>query len=121
MGNVKQSKHSIIRKLEEISPEPTAHGSGSKFVFRANNQMPHMSTQVAFGIFKPGEACEEHLHPTMYEYFYFISGEGTYTIDGVDYNLEPEVFLEIPSGLKHFLVADKGTELRFVYWGVALD
>lgn len=118
---MKRSKPEIFRKLAELEPEPTAHGSGTKFVFRTNSQMPHMSTQAAFGVFKPGETCEEHQHPTMYEYFYFISGEGTYTVNGVDYHLVPGSFLEIPAGMKHSLVADKGMELRFVYWGVATD
>lgn len=118
---MKQSKLNLIQKLDEMVPEATAHGSGTKFVFRTNNQMAHASTQAAFGFFKAGETCEEHLHPTMYEYFYFISGEGTYTIDGTPYHLEPGTFLEIPAGLKHSLSADKGSELRFVYWGVALE
>ena len=116
-----KSKPKPMIRLSDLKPESTAHGSGTKFVFRSNDEMPHKSTQAAFGVFQPGETCEEHIHPTMYEYFYFISGEGTYTIDGVDYNLEPGSFLEIPAGLKHSLAADKGVVLRFVYWGIATD
>ena len=113
------SDKDLLKKLSELSPVPTAHGTGLKYVFRSNDQMYHSSTQIAYGQFKPGEVCEEHVHPSMFEYFYFIRGKGTYIIDGQLYDLEPNVFLEIPAGLSHSLHADKGELLSFVYWGVA--
>ncbi|MEX0856907.1 MAG: cupin domain-containing protein [Balneolaceae bacterium] len=113
-------KPNLLNRLTDLESETTAHGSGAKSVFRTNEQMPHLSTQVAYGVFKPGEACEEHVHKTMYEYFFFITGEGTYTIDGEEYSLKPDTFLEIPAGIKHSLHADKNTELKFVYWGIAI-
>lgn len=111
----------LLKDLSEILPEPTAHGSGNKYVFRSNDEMPNASTQVAFGRFRPGEVCEEHIHPTMYEYFFFISGKGTYKIEGKNYKLKPDTFLEIPAGMKHSLHADGDQELLFVYWGVATE
>lgn len=81
----------------------------------------HASTQVAYGKFSPGEVCEEHVHLTMYEYFFFISGKGEYKIDGETYELMPNTFLEIPAGAKHSLHASEEGELHFVYWGVATD
>ena len=73
---MQQHNPKLLKKLSDMIPESTAHGSGEKFVFRSNDEMPNASTQVAFGHFKSGEVCEEHIHPTMYEYFFFISGEG---------------------------------------------
>lgn len=118
---MQRDKPELLKKLSDIIPESTAHSSGEKFVFRKNEEMPNATTQVAFGNFKPGEVCEEHVHPTMFEYFFFISGQGTYRIEGIEYPLEPNTFLEIPAGSKHSLHADKGKSLRFVYWGIATD
>ncbi len=118
---MQQHNPKLLKKLSDMIPESTAHGSGEKFVFRSNDEMPNASTQVAFGHFKSGEVCEEHIHPTMYEYFFFISGEGTYKIDGVEYSLEPHSFLEIPAGSKHSLHANKDSDLHFVYWGIAIE
>lgn len=116
---MQQHKPELLKKLSDIIPESTAHGSGVKFVFRNNEEMPNAITQVAFGHFKPGEVCKEHIHPTMFEYFYFVSGEGTYRINGIEYHLESDTFLEIPAGSNHSLHADKGKNLRFIYWGVS--
>lgn len=107
--------------LSELKPQVIAHGSGTKFVFRSNEQMPNDSTQFAFGVFKPGEVCETHLHPTMFEYFFFIKGKGTYIIEDSIIDLAPNTFLEIPAGKEHSLHADKGETLEFVYWGIATD
>ncbi len=111
----------LIKKLSELSPVLTAHGTGQKFVFRSNDQMSNASTQIAFGQFEPGEVCEEHVHSTMYEYFFFLEGKGTYLIDNVSYDLEEMCFLEIPPKKRHSLHADKGETLKFVYWGIATD
>jgi len=114
-----KSKPKPSMRLSDLKPEPTAHGSGTKYVFRQNGEMPHSSTQVAFGEFRNGEVCEEHVHPTMYEYFYFIEGRGTYIVGDETIDLHAGTFLEIPSGVPHSLHADKSDLLRFVYWGVA--
>jgi len=120
-GKVQKHKLEFLKKLSDITPKPTAHGSGKKYVFRKNEEMSNASTQIAFGHFRSGEVCEEHVHESMFEYFFFISGEGTYIIEGVLYSLEPNMFLEIPAGSKHSLHADKGKDLRFIYWGVSID
>ena len=110
----------LIKKLSDIIPEPTAYGSGQKYVFKRNEKMSNATTQIAFGHFKSGEDCEEHIHLSMDKYFFFISEEGTYKVDGIEYSLEPNVFFEIPAGKRHSLHADKDKDLRFVYWGIAL-
>ena len=112
-------KSDFFKKLSDLIPQTTTHGVGNKFVFRTNEEMTHAGTQIALGKFKPGEVCEEHIHPTMYEYFFFIDGEGTYKINNKKYHIEPNSFLEIPAGLRHSLHADKDKELCFVYWGIA--
>lgn len=115
------SQLDFSKSLNKLSAIETAHGSGKKYVFRTNEQMKNSSTQIAYGVFKPGEVCETHIHPTMYEYFFFIKGVGTYIIGEQKVDLQPNTFLEIPPGVQHSLHADKGKTLEFVYWGIATD
>lgn len=115
------SQHKFSSNLLDLVSQTTAHGSGTKLVFRTNEQMKNSSTQIAYGVFKPGEECESHIHPTMFEYFFFIKGFGTYVIEDESIELSPNTFLEIPPGKKHSLHADKQEQLEFVYWGVATD
>ncbi len=115
------SQLKFSENLNNLIAQSTAHGSGTKFVFRTNEQLQNKSTQFAFGVFKPGEVCETHTHPTMFEYFFFIKGIGTYRIGDSIIDLKPNTFLEIPAGIEHSLHADKGETLEFVYWGVATD
>ena len=111
----------LVTHLSDLIPQLTAHGMGNKCVFRTNEQMRHAGTQVAYGVFQPGEVCESHVHETMFEYFFFLKGEGTYKIEGVDYGISANSFLEIPAGFRHSLHANKGQTLEFVYWGIATD
>lgn len=111
----------IYSHLSELTPEPTAHGSGSKFVFLSNDELDSRQTQIAYGSFKPGEICQEHLHPTMEECFFFLKGTGIYIVGDERIELINGTFLRIPAGVRHTLIA-MGTEpLEFVYWGVATD
>lgn len=121
MKNGKLQRPELLKKLSDLEAKLISHGSGSKFVFKSNSEMPHASTQVAYGKFLPGEECEEHAHATMYEYFFFISGRGVYRIDGKSHELSPNTFLEIPAGVRHSLHASAEHELHFVYWGIATD
>ncbi|WP_153796926.1 cupin domain-containing protein [Foetidibacter luteolus] len=111
----------IFKSISDIPPVATAHNQGKKFVFLANEDTATKITQFAVGEFMPGEECEEHIHKTMEECFYFLSGEGIYTIDGVNYPLKEGVFLRIPAGKPHNLVAIGTEKLRFVYYGVATE
>ena len=105
--------------LSDISPETTNHGSGLKYVFLSNEAMNSPLTQIAYGQFQSGERCEEHVHATMDECFFFLKGRGNYLVGDVNVELLPNTFLRIPAGTKHSLVAGKEGPLEFVYWGVA--
>lgn len=116
-----RSKKDFLEKLSNITPVPTVHNSGKKYVFRTNSDLKNACTQIAYGVFEPGEICEAHTHPTMFEYFFFIKGKGSYIIDEEKYDINEHTFLEIPAGYKHSLHADKNERLEFIYWGVATD
>jgi oxalate decarboxylase/phosphoglucose isomerase-like protein (cupin superfamily) len=73
----------VFQWLDDITPVATAHSQGEKFVFLKQEDTATAITQFAFGKFLPGEECTQHLHPTVEECFYFIDGEGEYTLNDV--------------------------------------
>ncbi len=111
----------IFKYLKDLSPDTNNHGTGKKYVFLSNERMDSPLTQIAYGQLEPGEGCEEHLHPTMDECFYFIKGQGQYQVGEETVELKPETFLRIPATYKHSLKVTGNQPLEFVYWGVATD
>lgn len=113
-------QNKIFESLQNIIPVATAHGMGKKFVFLNNDDTETALTQFAYGSIAPGEGCEEHIHPTMDECFFFLKGSGLYKVGDKEYELKPESFLRIPAGMPHSLRAMGNENLEFVYFGVAL-
>ncbi|MBS1746351.1 MAG: cupin domain-containing protein [Bacteroidetes bacterium] len=107
--------------LNDIEPVSTAHQTGEKSVFLTQQDTHTALTQFAFGKLMPGEEVETHLHPTMEEYFYFISGFGVYMIDEGLYNIQPSSFVHIPANTLHSLKTTGNESLTFVYFGIALN
>jgi len=110
----------VCQSLNDITPIVTAHGKGEKFVFLTQQDTPAAITQFAYGKLMPGEDVERHLHPTMEECFYFISGEGKYLINDVMYDIAPGTFFRIPANTHHALQPTGTQPLTFVYFGVAI-
>jgi mannose-6-phosphate isomerase-like protein (cupin superfamily) len=106
--------------LNDITPLVTNHGKGEKFVFLTQQDTQTSITQFAFGKLMQGEDVEPHLHPTMEECFYFISGEGEYAIDNIVYAIKPGAFFRIPANTAHALRTTGKAPLLFVYFGVAI-
>lgn len=104
-----------LAHLQEVL---TSHGTGSKKVFLSSEQLDNALTQIAFGELAAGEIVMSHVHQSMDEYFYFISGKGTYIVNGERLPLVPNVLVQIVHGLEHSLMAEE--DLTFVYWGVAV-
>ena len=76
-------------------------------------------TQFAYGKLMPGEIVEQHLHPTMEEYFYIISGEGEYIIGDETFDVKPSTFFRVPANTLHALNCKGTAPLIFVYFGIA--
>ena len=107
--------------LNDIEPVSTAHGVGLKQVFLSSNDNNSKLTQFAYGTLLPGEGCKKHKHPTMVEYFFFLSGKGEYWLDGKIIKLNQNVFLRIPVNTTHKLTNTGNINLEFIYFGVAID
>ena len=110
----------VFQSLDDIAPVVTAHGKGEKFIFLAQQDTQTALTQFAYGRLMPGEDIQQHLHPTMEEYFYFIDGEGEYLINDVAYRISPGSFFCIAANTLHALTATGTRPLTFVYFGVAM-
>lgn len=109
----------ITATLQTLTGEVTAHRSGSKQVFLRQTDTPTSLTQVAHGSFQSSDYCELHSHATMEEVFFFLSGQGAYTVGSETIPLESGVFVRIPAGIPHRLEAHGTDPLTYVYFGVA--
>ena len=109
----------VFQSLSDTPPVANAHGQGEKFVFLKQQDTQTGLTQFAYGRLIPGEDVQQHLHPTMEECFYFITGEGEYKISEVIYIIKPASFFRIPANTLHALKATGSEPLTFVYFGIA--
>jgi mannose-6-phosphate isomerase-like protein (cupin superfamily) len=58
-----------------------------------------------------------HVHLGYNEVYYVLSGRGSATVEGEQYELRPGAVLNIPMGKEHAIEADDGDELEFIIFG----
>lgn len=75
-------------------------------------------TQVAIGILTNSDCIEFHMHSTMDEYYYFLEGKATFTIEDERFDCDPNTFVHIPNNIKHKLATNEF--VKFLYWGVVI-
>lgn len=119
MQNIKPNFKSAV--LDELLPQLTAHNQGTKRVFIRNEETDSALTQFAHATLNPGEQSGLHVHDTMDEYFYFLSGIGTYVINEKEVEVSSTSFSFIPAGASHNLVNTGNQPLQFVYFGISVD
>jgi len=108
----------VFRQIHEIDSIATTHQIGEKRVFVTNDFCQSNLMQAAIGLLALDEIVENHLHPTMEEFFYFLEGEAIFSIDDKDYNCSKGTFIKIPINTMHQLKAD--SDIKFIYWGIAI-
>ena len=59
----------------------------------------------------------EHFHKKYDEVYYFLSGNGTITLDKKTYSVRPGTVCVIPAGIVHSLMSDTNTPLEFIIFG----
>lgn len=111
----------ITAHLAQLEPVLTAHAQGAKQVFLRHGDTQTSLTQVAYGMFAPTDFCDLHTHPTMEECFFFLKGQGVYTVGEQHIPLQEGVFVRIPAGVPHRLEATGPEPLEYVYFGVATN
>lgn len=96
----------------------TAHGIGEKRILLNNQETSTPLTQIAVTRLKAGEASEEHLHPTMEEFFLFQKGEAIITVDKEQITCSSGDFVGIPANTLHSLKAI--TDIEIITIGCAV-
>ena len=76
-------------------------------------------TQTAIGKMNKNSLCDFHKHDSMIEIFYFISGMGIYTVNGIDYEVSEGSYLRIDPNELHGLRSITN-ELTFFYFGISV-
>lgn len=99
----------LLRHICEIVPVSTSHGVGEKQVIATQDIVGKPITQIARIKLHAGEKVEEHVHPTMDEHFFFLSGECVVILDGIDKVCKLDDYLFVPAGCKHQIVVTKET------------
>ena len=99
------------KKIIDIIPISTTHGIGEKQILLNNQETSTPLTQIAVTRLKAGEAAEEHLHPTMEEFFLFQKGEASMTVGKEQITCGSGDFISIPANTLHSLKAITDIEI----------
>lgn len=106
------------KSLLDIYPIVTTHRIGQKYTLLTSNETSTPLTQIAVTRLKAGEASEEHLHPTMEEFFLFQKGEAIMTVDKERITCSSGDFVSIPANTLHSLKAI--TDIEIITIGCAI-
>lgn len=106
----------LLLDIDNIPFVKVNHQSGSKKVIFIGSDCDSPITQIAYGHLLAKEMIEEHVHPSMEEFFFFQSGTGYITIDGIKHKVSLNKVVRVPVGAKHMLSAE--TDLSFFYFGI---
>jgi len=101
-----------IEDLEAIS---TSHNSGHKKVISKGFNEHMQIKQIATGTLKNGEIIEPHIHPDMDECYHVLNGTGNMVVNGENYALKKDVFINIPATYEHSIVSTS-ENLSFIYF-----
>lgn len=110
-------KSNLSVNINELLFTHTAHPAGLKKILFAGADCDSNITQLAYGKLAAGETIPAHRHPTMEEFFYFLSGEGNYDIEGNVTVIKAGIAVRVPAGSHHTLSAKE--TLEFLFFGIA--
>lgn len=91
-----------------------------KKVFLENGFIPQITT-FAQATFRPGQFVETHVHETMYEVFYILSGKASFIIEGEEVIAEKGMIIAIEPNEKHSQSNPFDEDVTWIYYGVAID
>ena len=88
--------------------------------------VPHM-TGFSQGIIPPGSSVERHVHPSKYETFYCLKGQGKFIVgsseetckDDMEFELEPGCCITVAPQFWHSVHNTGDTDVVLLYFGVA--
>ena len=99
-----------VDRVMPFAPPGVADTYVSRMLIDASNS-GSQRLQINHGLVKAGRSLPGAAHPPPYdEVYYVLSGEAVLTMDGVDYDLEPNMVVFIPAGTVHGLSNKSATE-----------
>jgi len=108
----------VKKRLFDIHPCVTTHHIGQKYILLTNKDTNTDLTQIAVTQLKAGEVAEEHLHPTMEEFFLFQKGDAIMTVGKEQITCGSGDFISIPANTLHVLKAI--TDIEIITIGCAV-
>ncbi len=109
----------IKRSLDLLPVVPLNHDSGTKRVLFNWLDVDTPCRQVSIADFHAGDVCEEHLHATLDEHFYWQSGQGHFVIDGRIVPFSAGDYIYVPAGSRHSIHFEADSQCVCI--GIALD
>ena len=107
-----------ISSLNNIQNTSVSHNSRIKKKILVSNGEINNITGFSVAVFPPGEIAHAHCHIDMTEVFFIKSGNGTITIDGKSFDLEPGMCVTVEPGELHELKNLGTTDLTVMYFGI---
>jgi len=105
----------MVIKSNECRIEPSLHGNPKRVILR-RGILPHVP-QVAVGTLTETDEVESHVHPTMYEVYFVLTGRALYTIGGETSEVGPGDLMIVPPNTPHRQQVLEGPHKIF-YWGI---
>jgi mannose-6-phosphate isomerase-like protein (cupin superfamily) len=112
-------KNNLFSNLDSLKFKSTSHNIGEKFIFFREDELQSPLTQIAIGKLKPEEVVPFHIHKSMEEVFFILSGKGIFSIGDEQFNINKNCCIRVPCGFSHSIKAE--TDLQFYYFGVATN
>ena len=110
----------MIIKTQDRVPKPSPHGPHVRKEVLVGSGLAPAITQVAVSTIEPGTAVEAHQHPTMWEFFFVLSGAATYFLDDEEFHVKTGDLFVVPPGQLHSQKAQEAPH-TVLHWGVATD
>ncbi len=100
----------IYQRADDLAAEGVSHDPDIlKRVFVRKGQLPKV-TQISQTEFQPGQRTQAHAHPDMYEFYYVLEGEASFTVDERELRVGANSTVLVEPGETH-TVANPGKEL----------
>ncbi len=107
----------FISTFDSLNVQSTSHNVGEKYIYFKQEELQSPLIQIAIGILKAKDIIPLHIHESMEEVFYVLSGNGIFYIGEEHFNVSKHDCIRVPSGHSHSIIAN--TDLHFYYFGVA--
>ena len=93
------------------------HPEIKKQMMISSGEFPNI---MSFGkaVFKPKQKTDPHLHESMDEIFFIISGKGLFHTNKESINVEKDDCISIPSGETHWQENPFEEDLELLYFGI---